>query len=883
MVGAVRRRVDPGGVQELTIRQVGKDRIELIIPKASAEAIEKIKRQMTTVGSLEFDLLANNRDHRDIIRRGQSAERDVRSADGRVIAGWRPIAPLTVMKDGKKLEVPDTNFPTGGEISVRQIKGKPEGYQEVLVIIEPDANRRVTGGLLQRSNPEVDSSGRPAVGFTFNTKGAFLFSQLTGANKPSKDGFQRRLAVVLDGRVESAPSIEDTIGAHGIIRGNFSGEQVRELVNVLNAGALEVPLRKDPISEFSISPTLGVDVQQKGITSLIFAVLAVFAFMAYYRYLGLVADLCLVLNLILLVGCMAMIDATFTLPGLAGVVLTMGMAVDANVLIYERMREELERGSSQRMAIHNGFSKAFSSIFDSNITTLLTAVILYMIGSDQVKGFAVTLFIGLSISMYTALTVNRLILEIVDRKRWVKQFKMFNMFGVTNFDFVGKQKICALGSIVMITIGLVAFFARGQASYDIDFTGGTMVSMEFAQPMSAEEVRDKLTSAFQSDIALEQLTSSNPAQAGKRYRVRTTNQDDAAVRQTINNTFPDQLKRVTLQYGKVVPATAAPAFEKPEGQPAPETLGVAHETELSFSSPVTTDTIARYLMDELAKIEVAGKPKYGTPEETTTLFKLEGEGNSNAEIPAEGQVHTYQKIKLIAEPALAEQDLKSALGSMQHTLANTPLFDEVNNFEAAVASETKESAVLAMLASLVMIVAYVWFRFQNVYFGLAAVLALLHDVLFTLGMVALAGWASNTPLASIFLLSDFKVNLTMIAAFLTIVGYSLNDTIVIFDRLREIRGKNPAMNREMINLAVNQTLSRTILTAGTVFVTVIILYAMGGEGVHGFAYAMLIGTVVGCYSTIYVASPAVLWLMERGKKSPQNGGAASRAPVKTPA
>lgn len=235
----------------------------------------------------------------------------------------------------------------------------------------------------------------------------------------------------------------------------------------------------------------------------------------------------------------------------------------------------------------------------------------------------------------------------------------------------------------------------------------------------------------------------------------------------------------------------------------------------------------------------------------------------------------FTHMTLRTDVSIPAADVEKALAQMQQTLANSPEFDEVNNFESSVARETQQSAILAMVASLVMIVIYIWFRFQNVYFGLAAVLALLHDVLCTLGMVALAAYVSRTPIGPYLLLSDFKINLTMIAAFLTIVGYSLNDTIVIFDRIREIRGKNPSFTRGMVNLAVNQTLSRTILTAGTVFITVVILYALGGEGIHGFAYAMLIGTVVGCYSTIYVASPFVLYLMEKYQKSSQTPQAAT--------
>lgn len=895
LVGAIRRRIDPSGTQELAIRQVGKDRIEVIIPKASPEAIANIKAKMTRIGSLEFALLANNRDDAELIARAQKFERDVRQ-NGRLVAGWRPVAPLMVEQNGKMVPQPNPDFSLGEtSIGIRQIKGQPDGFLEVLCKFEPEESRRVTGKFLIRAAPDMDETGRPAVSFAFNQRGGYLFSRLTSANIPTADGFHRRLSILLDDKIHSAPSINTTIGANGIIQGRFTPKEVQDLVDVLNAGALDVPLKPDPISEFTISPLLGVDVQNKGITALALAMVGVFLFMLIYYFfvLGFVANLCLVLNLILLMGVMAIIEATFTLPGLAGIVLTMGMAVDANVLIYERMREELAKGSSFRMAIHNGFSRAFSSIFDANITTLLTAVILYMIGSDQVKGFAVSLFIGLAISMYTALTVNRMILEICEKKRWVKQVSIINLFGQTNFDFVSKQVFCAVFSMVVISIGLVAFFQRGEKGYDIDFTGGTMLTMQFNEPQNADDVRNKLTEAFGSEITLEELSisagaDSKTAAAGNRFRVRTTEQDESKVRQTVSDAFKDKLKRIELTsftpLVKITPETAPAADStpdaakpadpaKPEETPA-EDVAVnpfidGYQSDLAFSTDVTPDTITRYFSEELVKLKGAdGKPTYGSDvDELSGLFQITGKGAVATESGSAGKVQIYKDLTLKTEKAVAEGDVKTALEGLKVSLAASPVFDEVNNFESQVAQETKQSAVIAMLASLIMIVIYIWYRFENVYFGFAAVLALAHDVLVTLGMVSLAAYAANTAFGNALLLNDFKINLTMIAAFLTIVGYSLNDTIVIFDRIREIKGKNPDITREMINLAVNQTLSRTILTAGTVFVTVVILYALGGEGIHGFAYAMLIGTIVGSYSTIFVASPAVLWFMHKGATS----------------
>lgn len=881
MVGAIRRRVDPTGTQELAIRQVGKNQIEIIIPKATPEEVENVKDKITSVGMLEFAILATrlNPNHKTLIDRAASIQGDLRD-NGQVVAGWRAIAPLTKANaDGTTTRIPNTDLegedlPGRAEIVLRQIKNKPEGFKEVLCVFDRNEKRRVTGDYLDYSRSGMDDRGAPCVHFTLTAPGATRFRALTTMYSPMTDGKEYKLAVLLDNEVQTAPNIREPIGGQGQITGRYTKAEVDRIVNILNAGALEVPIKKDPISEFSISPLLGVDVQQKGFTALILSTVGVLLFMLiYYRWLGLVANICLMLNLILLMGAMAFIDATFTLPGLAGVVLTMGMAVDANVLIYERMREELERGSSLRMAIHNGFGKAFSSIFDSNITTLLTAVILYLIGTDQVKGFAVTLFIGLGISMFTALTVNRLLLEMIERKRWLRQFNMMHLFGVTNIDFVARQKICVAGSLILIGAGLVTFFARGQTNYDIDFNGGTMITMRFNEKQNADEVRDKLSKGLQSDVSLEQLTSTDPARDATVFRMRTTNQDQTLVAKTINDAFGDALVKVKVTPGELNPIPETKAEKPPQDKPeTPEAkpeeeqevdpFAGGYQTELTFSAPTRLETAERYAREELVKLKSPENPKgsrYGTEEQVNLLVGAVGAEKTEAD-----QSKTeFSKILLKIHKDVSADDAKSIVASMKQTLDNTPLFDEVNNFESSVAGETKQYAVLAMLASLVMIVGYIWFRFENLYFGLAAVLALVHDVLATLGMICMAAAISNSPVAGALLISDFKINLTMIAAFLTIVGYSLNDTIVIFDRLREIRGKNPMFTRDMVNLAVNQTLSRTILTAGTVFITVVILYALGGEGIHGFAYAMLIGTIVGCYSTIYVASPAVLWLMER--------------------
>ena len=828
MVAAVGRRINPSGTEEVTVRRVGKDRIEVIIPGADPATVREKKRMISRLGSLEFAILANQTDHADVLAAAKAMptdEQDYRDATGRVIASWREVGE----KDGVQKDV-HTNG--GGGVAWRDVEkvrvrsGQKQTVQvrEFLVLLE-ETDRRVTGKYLSTVRETMDESGRPAVAFNFNRAGAQRFEILTRRNQPRRDGSQRRLAVLLDDRVHTAPSLEDVISESGIIRGQFSREEVSELINVLNAGALEVPIKPEPISEATVDPLLGQDVQEKGIRAIMIAGGAVVLFMlVYYHFAGFVAVLCLTLNLILVLGTMVLIHATFTLPGLAGLVLTIGMAVDANVLIFERIREEASRGSSLRMAIQNGFDRAFTTIVDANVTTLITAVILYMIGTDQVRGFAVTLFIGIVMSMFASLYFGRMIFELAERKRWIKKLGMLSIVGRTDWDFIGKRQIAFVVSVLLIIAGLATFFNRGTDNYDIDFTGGTMVTFQFEQDQETEAVKQQLAQTFGSAITLERLTlaGETAGTAGKHFRLRTrirdadagegtenTASDGRSVRQMVNDAFASTaqfaLKKIHMQFGDVHPVLAPPAAEsddaaadgendneadKPASNAGQEVL--AHNVTLTFSDEVSSTTVLDNLTEAVATIQnETGGLKYNNPE---TLFEVKGTSGSGMGA-AEGEVQKFDEVTVKALSALHPDDFKTTLGTMQSTMEANPHFDEVNSFASQVAREMKLSAVMAIIASLIAIVAYIWFRFDRVTFGLAAVAALVHDVLVVLGMVALASYLSNNAFGSALLLNDFKINLPMIAAFLTIVGYSLNDTIVVFDRIREVRGKNPRAHR----------------------------------------------------------------------------------------
>jgi len=447
-------------------------------------------------------------------------------------------------------------------------------------------------------------------------------------------------------------------------------------------------------------------------------------------------------------------------------------------------------------------------------------------------------------------------------------------------------------SFVLIACGLAAFFARGTDNYDIDFTGGTMVTFQFDETHSTKAVKDALTKDgpdgkpfFGEDITVERLSIGGQASgtAGNYFRLRTRDRDktkedgtaasNATIPERVNAAFTDvqgmNLVRLT------VTSSAPEVIVAGEGVTDDPAVG-GFITELEFKSQassateVSTVTVFDNFRDALASI---GK-EYGS-EELDALVEIDGIAGSGMKAE-ENSVRKFSKLSMLTYPEIDEQTLTDALAAMEKSMASRPYFDEVNSFAPSVASQMKQAAVVAIVVSLLAIVGYIWFRFQRITFGLAAVAALVHDVLVVLGMVALASYVSGNSIGELLLLNDFKINLPMIAAFLTIVGYSLNDTIVVFDRIREVRGKNPALTPDMVNRSLNQTLSRTLLTSITTFIVVAILYAFGGEGIHGFAFCLVLGVVVGTYSSIFVASPVLLWLMNR---TPQ-GSTASPKDVK---
>ena len=835
LVAAVSRRVNPGGQKEVTVRRYGLDQLEVIVPEVDQAEVDLIKRIVSSAGVLEFRILANPEDprHRQVVEVAGRAAGTTVNLEGKPAARWVEL---------------DTQKMNPAENRGLVTRAMPDGRVEVLVVLD---RFDVTGGDLGRVSSSFDESLQPCVNFTFNSRGAARFGLLTGQNLPDPaNRLESRLGILLDDVLQSAPVIRSAISSNGQITGNFKQSDINFLVEVLNAGSLPAALQSEPISEQKISPQLGADTIRSGAQAMLLATIVVLCFMlAYYRFSGFVADLAVLLNILLVLALMISIKAAFTLAGLAGLVLSVGMAVDANVLIYERMREELDRGAAVRMAIRNGFQRAFSTIVDSNLTTLITGIVLFAIGTDQLKGFAVTLVLGLTLNLFTAVFCSRVVFDLAERNGLLKTLSMARLFGQPNFQFVRWMRTAIACSTRFIRAGLAAAWLRGQGLFDIDFTGGTSVQVAF-QPdkgLDIGEVR-KAVSVLP-DVAVSAVTAGD-GPADLRYKIDTSLRDDEAVEQTLREVFPGRLATYSMGFGEIS-SSATPQAESKEGEEQKDDTALMTGVALDFPEKINRPTLEAEIEAALAAEGHTGVP-----------FELEAEGMTS-------RTKAYRTWALAT--SLEPPATRKVLERMAAKLADTPVYLSANTIGGKVAGNTKVTAVYALLASLLMIVLYVWVRFQNVAFGLAAVVALAHDVLVAVACLALSKYIA--PFMGWALVDDFKISLDVVAALLTIVGFSINDTIVIFDRLRELRGKSPFVTAGMVDKAVNQTLSRTILTSGTALLATLILYMFGGQGIHAFAFTMLIGIITGSYSTIYIAAPIVLWLQHR------TGTAGSRARV----
>jgi SecD/SecF fusion protein len=779
--------------------------------------------------------------------------------------GLKSISSYRIEYNPSNIRVADPANPRPMDPIIREEKVSP-GRSEIWILCELD-RQNVTGAYLSRTHATTDERLQPAVGFQFNHQGARKFGQLTREHLPEEgDAFKYQLAILLDNLVMSAPSINSEIRDSGIIEGGgqgFKPKEVEHLIKILQAGSLPASLNPTPAQEEKVGPTLGEDSIAKGWRAIWVSMLVVPIFMVcYYQFAGVVAVIALVANMILLIGTMAFMQATFSLPGLAGLALTIGMAVDANVLVFERMREEKERGASIAQQIRNGFNRAWVTIFDSHVTNLLAAIVLYAVGTEEVKGFALTMIIGMLWNLYTAVFMSRVIFETAYAQGWVKKLQMFKLWDKTNIDFIGPRYYCMAGSLILILLGLVAFFARGRTMYNIDFTGGTLVTIRLnendptvqslSESRRAEFVRQK--ASVLPDVTVESLRVGKEALS--RFNIRTTatdqeaQQDKDKVKNRIIEAFGPALGKVEMTIGepRAISGSATGEAAKTSTSTATRFTG-GREYPLSFNTTAFNSTQKPELVVAAEFSKVLEAAKIVNP---TARFEI-------VESPTkeEGLASTNLLLRTDLEPDVATAQLAKLRDSVSTN--RDLLFERIVVFGSTVAGETRTLALIATVASWVIIIVYLWWRFHSFTYGLAAVLAVVHDVLITLGAIAVSYWVARIPIISSLLMIDqFKIDLPIVAAFLTLIGFSVNDTIVIFDRIREIKGKTPHLTTKMVNDAINQTLSRTILTALTAWLVVVILYIVGGEGLHGFAFALVVGFLSGTYSTVYIATPILI-------------------------
>jgi len=762
---------------------------------------------------------------------------------------------------------------------------------------------KIDGSYLVSAVSSPGQDFRPAVHFVFNNAGGDLFGDITRKNVPSgagaeADQIRRHLAIILDGLVMSAPTINSEIRTHGQISGSFTAKEVDALVNILRAGRLPATLKPQPVSESTMGPTLGQDTIQAGVTAIFWAFFGVLAFMiVYYRFAGIVASIALLANLILMVGFMVAVQATFTLPGLAGIVLTLGIAVDANVLIYERLREERERGCTLIQALRNGYDRALPTIIDTHLASIFTAVVLYIVGNDQLKGFGVSLTVGLIVSLFTSLYITRMIFNVWQHAGWLKKLSMMRLFARPQIDFMGIRKPMFAITVALALLGIVLFIARLPDDLNIDFRGGTAYGGQMVQPKSIEELRKMLDEGGPLNVKAEAVDN-------LRYNLHYENAAPRTVvlaNQPLGET-PEARAETVAARASQLPDTSVelyyPSFKEAEGdrsyffnvrssEKEPEIVQAVLDQRLRTDDgkPLMKKV---YMSAEPAATKTYRLSFWADPEKTTaeagsvtfikSLFQRElfrtfgvsekkdlpfqydivGEGRTTADGRNEVMV-----LKLETAPTESQRSkIEQVLATTQSEFAARPQPDRLENFDSQLATETRFRAMWAVLASWGAILLYLWFRFGSWTFGLAAVICLVHDLFITMGLIAAAHYVHGTFLGNILGLEDFKLDLPSVAALLTLVGYSVNDTIVVFDRIREVRGKNPLLTPQMINDSVNQTLSRTVLASLTTWIVVVILYIFGGPGVKLFAFVMVVGVIVGTYSSIYISAPLLLLFRE---------------------
>ena len=961
LLSALGRRLNPSGAKELVLRSYGNStHVEIVVPYADTDEITHLKEVITNTGALEFLILANASKHSKLHTQAESAvelkTNLVVAADDRteVLGTWVAVSKnkdgiyeynasggslirrITYVdgEDENRILVDGEAFSSSPqETAVRaafmfvesdvlfsqQVQAVGVTNIEVLMVAPPETER-TTGDDLASVRSDIDTqTGSPCVSFTMNSAGSRKFGTFTGNNTSNL------LGIVLDHELLSAATINSRISVSGQITGKFSRTDVDKIVGILRAGKLPGTLTKEPESENKMGATLGAATIDAGTTAIIISFVAVLIFIILYYCCipGAIAAFALVFNVVLIVALMAMIGASFTLPGIAGLVLTVGMSVDANVLIFERIREELADGSKIRQAIRNGFSRATITIIDANLTTLITAVLLYAIGTDQIRGFAITLILGIVMSMFTAIYASRGFFEISERLGLLKNSSWaFRNFRIVSreVNFLGIRKIMAIASLIIVVAAIGVTWKRGSDMLAIDLAGGTSAIFSLddsALEADAVEATIKST-AVDNGVEDLQLTVTNIELSDEvsGWRVDASIQEQETLMEVLEKAFAGQLPTQSFKIvdgqsssqSSIIPATSSHGYqfvayqdeatadgptvpvpaEKPAEKPAagpaqgpaqgPTVPATDDENvdsaEDAPEAPTVTELQSSFEIETgIDNMDTANADnEYELSAETllsmVTNTGVEGVSAVNVELSywtgsqwnraskEEEQLRDYSRWNVLLT-GISQADTDKIKSKLLENDGVT-FFHQTQKFGAQIAGDMQGLALTAMLFSFAGIITYIWLRFQHLTYGIAAVVALLHDVLVTLAAMAVSVYLADH--LGFLLIEDFKISLPVVAAFLTIIGYSLNDTIVVFDRIREVRGKSHDLTELMLNKSINQTLNRTLLTSLTTLIVVIILYVVGGSGIHGFAFALVIGVAAGTYSSIFIAAPTLLFL-----------------------
>ena len=617
---------------------------------------------------------------------------------------------------------------------------RPPKDSEVAELYALRSNRdnlpRISGDVVSDAQDSFDQYGKPSVSMTMNTRGAKEWERLTGDAYTNQTG----IAIVLDNKVYTAPGVSSgpISGGRSEISGTFTINETKDIANVLRAGKL--PASADIIQSEVVGPSLGQEAIDSGFMSFLIAMAFVLLWMVfYYGKAGIFADVALVFNILLIFGVLTSLGAVLTLPGIAGIVLTIGMSVDANVLIFERIKEELARGKGKAQAIADGFGNALSSILDANITTGLTAIILFIFGSGPIKGFATTLLIGIATSLFTAIFVTRLMIEAYTAKKG--RDLAFStpitkkLFTGMNINFLGKRKMAYVISGILIAISVFGLFTKG-LQQGVDFIGGRSYQVRFEHQVNPSEIASELNDVFGSGTNV-------------------------------------------------------------------KTFGEANQIKI------------------------------------TTPYKVDVEG---IEVDEEIQNKLYTSLQKYLPDGTSFEDFtvgasEKLIGILQSTKVGPTIADDI-----------KQNAYWAILGSLVVVFLYILLRFRKWQFSLGAVTAVAHDVLIVLGIFSLT---------STLMPFNMEIDQAFIAAILTVIGYSLNDTVVVFDRIREVVGLKGWKGGDHVNEALNSTLSRTLNTSLTTLIVLLAIFVFGGESLRGFMFAMIVGVIVGTYSSVFIATPVM--------------------------